>query len=65
MSKHMCSWEKFCNEYKGLLCRIQRRCGEPKPSCPVTYRDIEQHMSKKESKYMLRVLTYLPALQLQ
>ncbi|XP_067947350.1 uncharacterized protein [Watersipora subatra] len=48
MSKHGTNWKAFCSEYKALLARIQRRCGEPKPSCPVTYKDIENFMVKKE-----------------
>lgn len=52
MKHHGCTWKKFCTEYKGLLARIQRRCGEPKPSCPVTYQDIERHMDNKESRQL-------------
>ena len=50
MLKHGCSWNKFCIEYKSILARIQRRCGDPKPSCPLTYTDIEAYMDKKESE---------------
>ena len=64
MMKHGCSWNKFCIEYKSILARIQRRCGEPKPSCPLTYTDIEAYMDKKESEFAMLILA-LFALYLQ